>query len=85
MLTSQTDTGARFSHAVPLGASGRVAFIEASGDIVVQKHGAEVGRLAVEALPDARLLVDERDRVLLLTKPIIRYSRGIAGDDPERF
>jgi len=35
--------------------------------------------LAVDALPGARLLVDEQERVLLLTRPSSRYPRGIAG------
>ncbi len=39
--------------------------------------------MAVDALPDARLLVDAQERVLLLTKPSTRYPRGIAGNELE--
>ena len=37
----------------------------------------------MDALPDARLLVDEQERVLLLTNPSARYPHGIAGDELE--
>ena len=37
----------------------------------------------MDALPDARLLVDDQERVLLLTKPSTRYPHGIAGDEWE--
>lgn len=36
--------------------------------------------LPVNALLDARLLVDERDRILLLTNPTDRYNHGVLGD-----
>jgi hypothetical protein len=63
-----------------LGGPGRLAFIDSEGDLVVWQNGSEAGRLAVDALPDARLLIDEQERVLLLTKPSSRYPHGIAGD-----
>ncbi|RUA20804.1 MAG: hypothetical protein DSY79_09490 [Chloroflexi bacterium] len=47
------------------------------------RNGSETARLAVDALPDARLLVEEQERVLLLTRPSSRYPRGIAGDQLE--
>ena len=83
LLTNRPDTAARFSHSVPVGKSGQIAFIEAGGDLVLRKDGFETGRLAVDALPDARLLVDGQERVLLLTKPSTRYPHGIAGDELE--
>ncbi len=58
---------------------GRLAYIAVDGDLVVQT-GAESQRLAVDALPDARLLVDEDDRLLLLNKPTARYGHGVLGD-----
>lgn len=41
------------------------------------------GRTAVEALPDARILVDELGRLLLLTNPTTRYDHGVLGDAVE--
>ena len=37
----------------------------------------------MDALPDARLLVEKQERVLLLTRPSSRYPHGIAGDQLE--
>lgn len=61
---------------------GRVAYIADTGDLVLW-DGAELARLEVAALPDARILVDERDRLLLLTDPTDRYAHGILGDTLE--
>jgi hypothetical protein len=35
--------------------SGKLAFIEIAGDLVLWQDGSETGRLAVDALPDARI------------------------------
>lgn len=61
---------------------GRVAYVADTGDLVLW-DGAELARLAVAALPDARILVDEHDRLLLLTGPTDRYAHGILGDAVE--
>lgn len=37
----------------------------------------------IDCLPDARILVDEHDRTLLLTDPTARYPHGVLGDDLE--
>jgi hypothetical protein len=68
------------SHPVPLGDAGGLAFIHESGDLVLWEAGAERARLAVDALPDARLLVDEAERLLFLSGPTTRYGHGALGD-----
>ncbi|MBC8280636.1 MAG: hypothetical protein H8E48_07625 [Chloroflexi bacterium] len=83
LIAAPSELASQLTHPVPLGDSGRLAFIESGGDLVVWKDGAESGRLPVDALPDARLLVDDQERVLLLTKPSTRYPHGIAGDKLE--
>ena len=60
-----------------------MALIDHDGDVVLWRNGSETARLAVDALPDARLLVEEQERVLLLTRPSSRYPHGIAGDQLE--
>ena len=80
LLAAPLGGASELTHPVPLGGPGRLAFIDSEGDLVVWQNGSEAGRLAVDALPDARLLVDEQERVLLLTKPSSRYPHGIAGD-----
>ena len=83
LVAGPSDAASEFAHPVPLGDSGRLAFIESGGDLVLWQNGSEAGRLAVNALPDARLLVDGQQRVLLLTKPSSRYPHGITGDQLE--
>ncbi|WP_406670853.1 hypothetical protein V7O67_03295 [Methanolobus sp. ZRKC4] len=71
------------SHPVVLPSSGRTVFIETSGDLVFRVNDRESARLEVNALPDARLLVDEDERILLLTGPTEDYKHGVLGDSIE--
>lgn len=57
----------------------RYAYITADGDLVVKSGDLET-RLPVRALPDARVLGDERGRLLLLSDPTNRYRHGVLGD-----
>jgi hypothetical protein len=67
-----------------LDGDGNWVYIDKQGDLVfLDAHGVEIGRLAVDALPDGRILVDEYQRLLLLTKPTERYSHGVLGDSLE--
>ena len=59
-----------------------MAYIAKNGDLVIRTN-EEIARLPVNGLPDARLLVDERDRLLLLTDPTTRYDHGVLGDAVE--
>lgn len=69
------------SHPVLLHIRGNYALITASGDLVITDPNLnQVARLAVNALPDARILVDEHDRLLLLTNPTTIYDHGVLGD-----
>jgi len=60
----------------------RIVYLANNGDLVIW-DGDESARLTVNALPDARILVDERQRLLLLTDPTGRYDHGVLGDDIE--
>ena len=62
---------------------GKLAFVGGTGDLVIQNNDGEIARLAVNALPDTRLLMDERQRLLLLTDPTTRYDHGVLGDKVE--
>ena len=57
----------------------KIAYIAENGDLVVQAE-EEIARLPVNGLPDARILVDEHNRLLLLTDPTTRYDHGVLGD-----
>lgn len=63
--------------------SDRLAFVTENGELVLWEEQREVGRLALNALPDARLLIDGQGRVLLLTGPSGSYSHGVLGDEME--
>ena len=56
-----------------------IAYIAENGDLVVRAN-EEIARLPVNGLPDARILVDENNRLLLLTDPTSRYEHGVLGD-----
>lgn len=60
---------------------GNWVYIDTNGDLVFMLvSGDESSRLAVAALPDGRILVDEDKRLLLLTQPTERYGHGVLGD-----
>lgn len=63
-------------------ATGLIAYIDGNGDLIIQ-NDVSSDRLEVNALPDARILSDEAERVLLLTDPTDRYSHGVLGDAVE--
>lgn len=66
---------------LPLPASDQTAFLLTDGDLVfVDAQGSPTTRLAINALPDARLLRDEEGRVLVLTHPSPAYDHGVLGD-----
>lgn len=82
LLQSTDPEASAPSPPVYLPSSGRVAYIDEKGDLVI--HDAQKGeRLAVEAIPDARLLVDEYDRILMLGRRTTRYAHGVLGDSIE--
>jgi hypothetical protein len=83
LVTNPTAQASSLTHPVVLPAPGEpLAFIESGGDLVIW-DGDEVARIAANALPDARLLVDESARLLLLTDPTTRYDHGVLGDGIE--
>ena len=60
----------------------KLAYIATNGDLVVVDSIDET-RLSINALPDARILIDESNRLLILTQPTKRYDHGVLGDDTE--
>ena len=59
-----------------------VATIAINGDLVLGNSTIQI-RLPIDALPDARILMDEYNRLLILTQPTNRYDHGVLGDDME--
>lgn len=83
LVTALDGTASPYSHPISLPDGGYlVAYIGENGDLVI-RDGIEETLLAVDALPDARILVDGLGRLLLLTNPTTRYDHGVLGDAVE--
>ncbi|MDH5544969.1 MAG: hypothetical protein OEZ43_05215 [Gammaproteobacteria bacterium] len=63
-------------------ATGKRAYIADNGDLVVN-DGGNLQRLAINALGYARILVDEDQRVAVLTGPTLRYAHQVLGNEHE--
>jgi hypothetical protein len=70
------------THPVSINGTDDTAYIDASGNLVVQQAGIPI-TLPVNAQPDARILVDENGRLMLHTDPTDEYGHGIMGDKLE--
>jgi hypothetical protein len=68
-----------WTHAVILDKANGSAYISRKGDLVFDV-GKNLTRIHVNTLPNARLITDERERILLLTHPSDQYAHGVLGD-----
>lgn len=66
----------------PILIEGTLVYIAANGDVVSHESTSQT-RLPIDALPDARILLDEGQHLLVLTGPTNRYDHGVLGDDLE--
>jgi len=82
-LVAPPDGASTLTHPVVLD-GGRVAYIAGDGALIATGSQATLAE-AVYALPDARILMDEDHRLLLLTGPTDRYPHGVLGDRIEVF
>ena len=81
ILALPPDQYSSLTHPVRLYRSDSIVAIGVNGDLILlDERLQEIDRLAVDALPDARLLIGESDRILLLTNPSIEYDHGVLGD-----
>ncbi len=72
------------SHPVIFNQRGDMAYGTADGRLVLSDaNGLSLADVAVNPLPDARILYDENGRLLLLTDPADRYGHGVLGDGLE--
>jgi hypothetical protein len=85
LLVAPADSASILTHAVPTqGSDWSQVFIDEDGNLVrVDKNSQPLPKLAVDALPDARILQDVNQQVLLLTGPTTRYNHGVLGDAVE--
>jgi hypothetical protein len=60
------------------------AYITQNGEVkIIDQSDRDLATLQVNALPDARILIDERDRLLLLSDSTDKYNHGVLGDNLE--
>jgi hypothetical protein len=67
-----------FTHPV-LQENGTLVYIDDKGDLILTNAEATL-QFKVNALPDARILMDELCRLLFLSNPTSDYSHGVLGD-----
>lgn len=79
LVTAQEFNSSIFTTPAVLQPPGDIEFIRPNGDLVVRRSGRSTV-LPLDALPDARLLTDEDDRLLLLTDASESYQYGVLGD-----
>lgn len=82
LANSQIGGPSPFTHPVVLTSTARVVSVDDDGDVVI-RTGPYQARLGIDALPDARLVIDEQERVLVLTRPTGRLPHGVLGDTTE--
>jgi hypothetical protein len=83
LLTAGEGAASELTHAVRLDtSSGSAAYLIRSGNLVIEESDTSI-QIAAGALPDARLLLDETGRLLMLTDPTTQYGHGVLGDGVE--
>jgi len=83
LVSSLDANSSNLTSPVVLQPSGNMAYIRSNGDLVV-RIGGQSTVLPLNALPDARLLTDEDERLLLLTGAPGNYSHGVWGTGSKR-
>ncbi len=83
LLTSRALEASDLTHAVTLTSPVKsTATIIGAGDLAFETSG-EMVELSINALSDARLLLDGKGQMVLLTDPTTRYGHGVLGDSVE--
>ncbi len=72
------------THAIYLISQGNFAYLNNNGSLtLINKSDQILGTMDINALPDARILIDDDDRLLLLSGPTTQYDHGVLGDKIE--
>jgi len=66
----------------PIRIDNSLIYIATNGDLVLNSTTLQK-RLSINALLDARILIDEQNRLLILTQPTTRYDHGVVGNKVE--
>ena len=72
------------THPIYLPSQDLYTFINNDGSLsLIDKSNQIIATLDINALPDARILSDDADRLLLLSGPTSKYDHGVLGDEIE--
>jgi hypothetical protein len=82
LVTAVDPDAATLTHPVLLPAKGGIGFLDTGGDIRF-KGGIAAGQIALNSVPDARIISRDGSRLLLLTGATTKYPHGAVGDDIE--
>ena len=77
-LIKPPDDNSPYTHPVLLD-NGSLVYIDVKGDLIWTNAGT-TSQFKVNALPDARILMDELGRLLFLSNPTSDYPHGVLGD-----
>ncbi|HAV78126.1 MAG TPA: hypothetical protein DCX53_12325, partial [Anaerolineae bacterium] len=76
LITPPSDAS---QHTNPILIGNNLIYIASNGDLVSSNSISQT-RLPINALIDSRILMDENNRLLILTQPTDRYNHGVLGD-----
>ena len=80
LVTARAEDASPFTHPILIGGDReRLAYIATNGDLVIRQNGEE-HRLEINALPDARIMQDNRERLLVYSGASDRYAHAVLGD-----
>jgi hypothetical protein len=83
LVVAPSANASPFTHPIQLQSLGLEVFVSAEGSLVLTHSENPHTTLAINALPDARILIDEIGRLLLLSDPTSNYTHGVLGDQLE--
>ena len=84
LVTVPDSSQSKITHPIYLPKSNSRAYITQDGDLkFIDADDKLLATLSVNALPDARILVDDQDRILILTEPTEIYNHAVLGDGLE--
>ncbi len=72
--------GSLITHPIPLTGTFSFSYINGTGRLVFENPRGRSANLPTNALPDARILVEQNERLLFLSSPTTKYNHGITGD-----
>jgi hypothetical protein len=83
LVINPVESASILTHPIPLRLSRKGMWFVGKNDYVTLWNGEEVEKTILKAIPDARILTDEKGRLLYLSDGTVRYDHGVLGDGVE--